>query len=231
MEKESDKIKRKLLRFLGVGYLFLGFIIILGSFKGITGLVIADEITGGAGWLIGFVFFGIGIIVLMNRETEGGLIKKIREKKSSVLSQNLYLAPEEVRKLLDGNIVTKYRSFGEEENAGEVEEFYSIRGGRFGVGIINIFSKGSGVSYMKELIERAQKTAEKLGYKTIDIYGVAPVDKMKNFLHLLGFNEMSQGSVPIEGYEKEALWKKTVLVSEPISRNVRKNIRKGEYVK
>ena len=42
MEKESDKIKRKLLRFLGVGYLFLGFIdlskpnLILAFLAGLT---------------------------------------------------------------------------------------------------------------------------------------------------------------------------------------------------
>lgn len=229
MEKESDKIKKKLLRLVGIGYLLLGIVIILGSFEGITGFVIADGLSGGAGWFFGLVFLGIGIGLLMNREAEGGLVKKIKEKKSSVLSQGLYLTSEEVQKLLKGDIVTKYRSFGEEGNEGEVEEFYSIRGGRFGVGIINIFSKGSGVSYMRELVERSQKTAEKLGYKTIDIYGIAPVDKMKNFLQLLGFEEMPEGSVPVEGYEREALWKKTVSVSEPISRNVRKNIRKREY--
>ena len=65
MEKESERIKRKLLRIIGAGYLVLGIIVILASSRGITGFVIFEDIPSGVGYVLGIVFLIVGVLVLM----------------------------------------------------------------------------------------------------------------------------------------------------------------------
>ena len=76
-------IRKKLLIFIGIGYLLLGIIVVLASFRGITGFIIAENLSGDIGKILGIVFFVIGILVLMNSRSYkeyDNIAKKIYEK-------------------------------------------------------------------------------------------------------------------------------------------------------
>jgi hypothetical protein len=77
--KESDLIKRRVLKLIGFGYLLLGIIIWLFSFSGITGFVVYGDANLNLGWFLGVVFFIVGVVVLMaGRKKKSELEKIIR---------------------------------------------------------------------------------------------------------------------------------------------------------
>ncbi len=81
MEKESELIKKRLVRLIGFGYFLLGAIIIFISFRGMTGFVVLEEIPESAGYVLGIISFVVGILVLMSSED---LDKKINRLKKEV---------------------------------------------------------------------------------------------------------------------------------------------------
>ncbi len=64
MTKESEIIKKRLTIFIGIAYLLLGFIVILQSFRGLTGFVIFEDVPQQIGWLAGVASIVVGIIVI-----------------------------------------------------------------------------------------------------------------------------------------------------------------------
>jgi len=76
MIKESDLIKRKLIRTIGFAYLLLGTIVLLNSFPSLTGFVIYEDIPAQAGGILGFVFIVVGIFVLMSSWSESRSLGK-----------------------------------------------------------------------------------------------------------------------------------------------------------
>ena len=81
MARESEIIKRRLAIFIGVAYLLLGFIVILQSFRGLTGFVIFEDVPQQIGWLVGVVSIIVGIIVIaVSRES--GIVYIVRGEKN-----------------------------------------------------------------------------------------------------------------------------------------------------
>jgi predicted membrane channel-forming protein YqfA (hemolysin III family) len=60
---ELGKLKRRLLTFLGLGYLLLGIIVVLMGFRGITGFVILGDVGGEVLGIVGVVIFLVGALV------------------------------------------------------------------------------------------------------------------------------------------------------------------------
>jgi uncharacterized protein YjeT (DUF2065 family) len=78
-------LKKRLLIFIGLGYLLLGIIVLLMSFSGITGYVAFEGDLGrNIGGAVGFVFVVVGILVLMARDKESNLEKNIKRLKKEV---------------------------------------------------------------------------------------------------------------------------------------------------
>ena len=65
-EVESVRIKRKLVRLIGIGYFLLGCIVILISSENITGLVISENFSGTYGQILGIVFIVAGILIFLS---------------------------------------------------------------------------------------------------------------------------------------------------------------------
>lgn len=78
MIKESELIKRRLVRAIGFAYLLLGAIVLLNSFPALTGFAIYEDIPAQVGEILGFVFIGIGIFVLMSSWYESRSLGKQR---------------------------------------------------------------------------------------------------------------------------------------------------------
>ena len=75
-------IKRRLLVFIGVGYLLLGFFVILINNRGITGFFVFEGLGNGIGKIAGIVFVLVGVLVLtvstLERNKESGLKELIK---------------------------------------------------------------------------------------------------------------------------------------------------------
>jgi len=63
MIKESERIRGKMLVLVGIGYLLLGFVLILSTAR-ITGLVVVGNAPEGLGYALSIVFIVVGILVI-----------------------------------------------------------------------------------------------------------------------------------------------------------------------
>lgn len=86
MTKESENIKKRMVRLIGVAYLLLGFIVILQSFRGITGFVIVEEVPQTIGWLIGLAFIAVGIFVIAS--SKEAVIEVYDSKRGRTIDEN-----------------------------------------------------------------------------------------------------------------------------------------------
>lgn len=127
MSIEQRRIRNQLLIFIAIGYLLLGAILILSSFRGITGFSIAENIGYNSIRIIGVAMIVIGILVLQaERGSERGLRTIIRTKnfEKAIKGHNMEEIERAVSKIGTG--------LGREEKL-KREEDYSIRtskGGR-----------------------------------------------------------------------------------------------------
>ena len=69
MIKESERIRGKMLVLVGIGYLLLGFVLILSTAR-ITGLVVVGNAPEGLGYALSIVFIVVGILVIMSGRTK-----------------------------------------------------------------------------------------------------------------------------------------------------------------
>ncbi len=80
MLKETDKIKKKLLNYIGFAYLLLGIITIFLLYRNITGFAVYN--TSNSGWnsFTAVIFLVIGLIVLFanTKEKESTLEAKLK---------------------------------------------------------------------------------------------------------------------------------------------------------
>src|SRR3989344_5811606 len=65
MIKESERIRGKMLVLVGIGYLLLGFVLILSTAR-ITGLVVVGNAPEGLGYALSIVFIVVGIVVIVS---------------------------------------------------------------------------------------------------------------------------------------------------------------------
>ncbi len=73
--KESENIKIKLLRFIGIAYFVLGAIALLYTSRRITGFSVFEGISGAPGLILGVVLIVIGIFVLISsRRNKDGAV-------------------------------------------------------------------------------------------------------------------------------------------------------------